>query len=63
MKEKFIELTAEDGGKVTVVINNIAWFKGEGIGTMVAFNFLGQNDFPFIFRVKEDYKKVKKLLH
>ena len=63
MKDKFIELTDDDGGKVIVVKSNIAWFKGEGSGTMVAFNFLGQNNFPFILRVKEDYMKVKKLLN
>jgi hypothetical protein len=62
MKDKFIELTADDGGKVLVVISNIGWFKGEGTGTMVTFNFLDQNHFPFILRVKEDYAKVKKLL-
>ncbi len=57
IKDKFIELTADDGGKVLVVISNIAWFKGEESGTMVAFNF------PFILRGKEDYVKMKKLLY
>ena len=63
MKDKFIELTADDGGKVLVVISNIAWFKGEESGTMVAFNFPGQNNFPFLLRVKEDYVKMQKMLY
>jgi hypothetical protein len=62
MGDKFIELTASDNGKVAVFISNIAWFKGEESGTIVAFNFLGQNAFPYVLRVKEDYAKVKKLL-
>jgi len=62
MRDKFIELTNNDGEKVQILINNIAWFKGENNGTMVAFNFLGSDPFPSILHVKEDYEKVKKLL-
>ena len=47
MKDKFIELTDDDGGKVIVVKSNIAWFKGEGSGTMVAFNFLRSKQLSF----------------
>ena len=63
MKDKFIELTSDDAEKVLVVVNNIAWFKGYESGTMIMFNFLDQNNFPFILRVKEDYVKIKKLLY
>jgi hypothetical protein len=62
MPDKFIELTNSDGEKIEVSINNIAWFKGEKSGTMVAFNFPGSDPLPFILHVKEDYEKVKKLL-
>jgi hypothetical protein len=63
MGDKFIELTAsDDGKKVAIFISNIAWLKGEESGTMIAFNYLSQNTFPFVLRVKEDYSKVKKLL-
>ncbi len=62
MENNFVELTANDDDKVTIVIRNVAWFKAEDKGTMVMFNFMGTNNFPFVLRVKEDYAKVRSLI-